>query len=502
MDDVLTKLADAERLNAERKQKISDLERSLADTIDQNTGTVGGLENRVNSLKADVARLEQELETTAAARDTALAGIKAQKDAVERDAARIVELEADLARVTTTDGQRKKAMDNLLLEVASMEEERETLRSELSDARRQIKKLGARVDDQKVAVSPDLSEEMAKLEEENSRLKRKVAALEASAREVGEAPSPGAGDRSGEAELSAMERTEWERTKADLEDEIAEMRKAAEKHASVVGDLKADLAEAERAKGQLSGEVEQLRNRKVDVRSSDLFQEMEKVNVTLREKLVQIEGERQRLDKQLKKLEKRDERFDDEIGHEKDLRLKAETELTDARAREVEYQDLIERMMAQVPQLEKQIVEQDEENRKLKQELTDKNEDLRAMTVELEKREHRLIKAERVAEVLESAREDVLRASDREKLDMHYNMAAVYAREGKFSEAEQEYLHALRLDPTDADVHYNLGILYDDELKSPAKAVVHYRRYLKLSPHGPDADQVRNWLMKLEMKMK
>jgi len=79
-------------------------------------------------------------------------------------------------------------------------------------------------------------------------------------------------------------------------------------------------------------------------------------------------------------------------------------------------------------------------------------------------------------------------------------MASVYARDGKFAEAENEYLQALRIDPTDADVHYNLGILYDDEMKQPEKAMVHYRRYLQLNPHGPDADQIRNWLMRIEMK--
>jgi tetratricopeptide (TPR) repeat protein len=93
-----------------------------------------------------------------------------------------------------------------------------------------------------------------------------------------------------------------------------------------------------------------------------------------------------------------------------------------------------------------------------------------------------------------------LRAGDREKLNMHYNMASVYAREGKFTEAENEYLQALRIDPTDADVHYNLGILYDDEMKQSEKAMVHYRRYLQLNPHGLDADRVRTWLRKLEMQ--
>jgi tetratricopeptide (TPR) repeat protein len=290
--------------------------------------------------------------------------------------------------------------------------------------------------------------------------------------------------------------------KSDLDKEVAHLQKISKKQGATLSSLKVDLAAAEQMKGQLSKEVSKLKNRKIDVRSSDLFQEMESLNVTLREKIVQIESERQRLAKSEKKLLQRDERFEDDIDHEKNLRQKAETDIADARARELEYQELIERLMAQVPQLEAQIMELTEKYDETQRRLYDREEDLLALKSELEKREHRLIKAERVAEVLESAREDVLHDSDKEKLDMHYNMAAVYAREGKYEAAEQEYLHALRLNPTDADVHYNLGILYDDELKSSTKAAVHYRRYLKLNPHGPDADQVRNWLMKLEMKKK
>ena len=66
-------------------------------------------------------------------------------------------------------------------------------------------------------------------------------------------------------------------------------------------------------------------------------------------------------------------------------------------------------------------------------------------------------------------------------------------------EAEQEYLKALRIDPTDAFCHYNLGILYDDELGSKRRAAMHYRRYLLLAPYSPDVDHGQEWLNRLEM---
>ena len=121
------------------------------------------------------------------------------------------------------------------------------------------------------------------------------------------------------------------------------------------------------------------------------------------------------------------------------------------------------------------------------------------MEVELQKREQRLIKAERMTAVLEKARDDVAQVSERERRDMHYNMAVVYAKEGRLREAEGEYLRALQIDPNDPAVHYNLGILYDDELNDKGKAAMHYRKYLKLSPHGSDVDAVKSWLLKIEM---
>lgn len=90
-------------------------------------------------------------------------------------------------------------------------------------------------------------------------------------------------------------------------------------------------------------------------------------------------------------------------------------------------------------------------------------------------------------------------SSDR---DVHYNSGVVYALQGKYDQAEKEYLSALRLDPTDADVHYNLSILYEDQLNDPGKAVGHYRRYLELKPDATDAEMVTSWLTAAKRKIK
>ena len=128
-----------------------------------------------------------------------------------------------------------------------------------------------------------------------------------------------------------------------------------------------------------------------------------------------------------------------------------------------------------------------------------RDQQLFALQVELDRREYRLAKAQKMADLLAKTRTEVLQSNNREKLDMHYNMAVIYSKEGRSRDAEAEYLKALRIDPSDADIHYNLGILYDQDLKNPKRAMMHYRRYLAIRPSAADVDQVKSWIVELDM---
>jgi tetratricopeptide (TPR) repeat protein len=70
----------------------------------------------------------------------------------------------------------------------------------------------------------------------------------------------------------------------------------------------------------------------------------------------------------------------------------------------------------------------------------------------------------------------------------------------QYSEAERLYLANLKGGPDDARIHYNLGVLYEDYLKNPAKAAQHYRKYLELNPKAPDRELVRQWLVELDLQ--
>jgi tetratricopeptide (TPR) repeat protein len=62
---------------------------------------------------------------------------------------------------------------------------------------------------------------------------------------------------------------------------------------------------------------------------------------------------------------------------------------------------------------------------------------------------------------------------------------------GAFREAVRAYESALDGTPKTAEVHYKLGNLYDDKLKSPLSAIHHYDRYLELSPSGGRAKEAK-----------
>ena len=85
-----------------------------------------------------------------------------------------------------------------------------------------------------------------------------------------------------------------------------------------------------------------------------------------------------------------------------------------------------------------------------------------------------------------------------EKAKVYYNLGLSYDESGMYKKALAEYRKALKITPNDPDIHYNLGVLYDDHIKNKKKAIYHYKMYLKLAPHAKDASQVAYWIKEAE----
>ncbi len=79
---------------------------------------------------------------------------------------------------------------------------------------------------------------------------------------------------------------------------------------------------------------------------------------------------------------------------------------------------------------------------------------------------------------------------------MAYNeLGVLYRRSGRLEEAAAVYSDGLKIDPNDEDIHWNLGILYDRYLPTPARALAHYERYQQLT-QSEDV-LLHSWISKL-----
>jgi tetratricopeptide (TPR) repeat protein len=123
--------------------------------------------------------------------------------------------------------------------------------------------------------------------------------------------------------------------------------------------------------------------------------------------------------------------------------------------------------------------------------------DVMGLVLELQKKEAQLQSAINEVARLRSWIEKIKTSSQSEKSIMHYNMGCMYKLYKQYSKAEQEFLKALAISPEDPNIHYNLGILYDDDLENKEAAATHYGRFLELSANEQDRAKVQEWLSAL-----
>lgn len=86
----------------------------------------------------------------------------------------------------------------------------------------------------------------------------------------------------------------------------------------------------------------------------------------------------------------------------------------------------------------------------------------------------------------------------KEEFLVHYNLGCIYKVYRHFDKAEAEFLKALEIKPDDSASHYNLGILYDDDLGNKSKAAAHYKKFLEHSNDEVERAQVLEWLESLQ----
>jgi tetratricopeptide (TPR) repeat protein len=93
-----------------------------------------------------------------------------------------------------------------------------------------------------------------------------------------------------------------------------------------------------------------------------------------------------------------------------------------------------------------------------------------------------------------AALEQAVKVSPKQAV-FHNQLGVSYRHKGQFQKARNAYEQAIALDENHADAHLNLGVLLDLYLGDAPLALVHYERYLALSPAGDAA--VGKWVADL-----
>ncbi len=81
---------------------------------------------------------------------------------------------------------------------------------------------------------------------------------------------------------------------------------------------------------------------------------------------------------------------------------------------------------------------------------------------------------------------------------VYNNLGEALRRLGRVQDSRQAFRMALSYNPDYAPAHFNLGVLYEEDMKEPERAIYHYRQYLALRPDAEDAEKVRAWIAELE----
>lgn len=74
-------------------------------------------------------------------------------------------------------------------------------------------------------------------------------------------------------------------------------------------------------------------------------------------------------------------------------------------------------------------------------------------------------------------------------------LGMLYRRNGRHAAAREMYNQGIAANPDNANLHWNLAILYEQYLSEPALALSHFERYQSLT--GSDEEQLQRWIVEL-----
>ncbi|OGX18085.1 MAG: hypothetical protein A3K83_03075 [Omnitrophica WOR_2 bacterium RBG_13_44_8b] len=311
----------------------------------------------------------------------------------------------------------------------------------------------------------------------------------------------------------------------DLKQQILVLQKERQTYA-------ASLAQSERKIKELEAENEilfkqnqemssSLKENSVKLREKD---QLEKRNDTVRQAYLQLKDNFQQLEKQYKQLQ--DAGKDKEMNQLKaklgglEAALKNSVSAKDYSELKIKSQDLeaqlakLQNTHQQLGQQHKQLQDANNLSAAQLQDLKSKSGRLESVSKELDglKQDYAKLKetyeklakdkasleAKMEKENVSSRLSKVMQRNDelaKENSILHYNLGVCFTQAQDFNKAVLEFEKVLKLNPNDSETHYNLGVIYAEQIQNSAKAIEHFKKYLTLSPQDVDADRARRYIM-------
>lgn len=448
------------------------------------------IKSEIWNLKERIARLtdsEQKLWRAKQVSDSEVAALTRQYEQEENA------MKGAIARISSTDSKIQRMLAMHERDVSARKKNLQSLKDQLKDASGRMKDLA----NEKIRIEKDLSSGMEELKAQGI-----------SPESIEEKPTLGRRD-------SQSQKTMADETKNGAGGPAADIRNwenARQKVSADIMDVSKECSALEEEILSLENEIA-LKTREVRIREAE-FDEVKKDSKMKAEAIKRmLPATKTKLDAALdanKKIEADLSRLAAEHLMVEEA-IKVKTEELKVRISVLVSKEEQNRLLSDTeelsPAVRKAGLKEEELGAKIKvmfKAMTDENNRLiaenKAILEKLRKAEESALDAKRKARAAEKIPEELKVKLDKERVDMHFNLAVVYEKNGLYRDAEREYLKCLSIDPSDSGVHYNLGILYDDKLNMNDKAMNHYYKFLALRPMGETAERVRDWITKLELE--
>ena len=86
--------------------------------------------------------------------------------------------------------------------------------------------------------------------------------------------------------------------------------------------------------------------------------------------------------------------------------------------------------------------------------------------------------------------------------DLYYNLAVLYLKNNQYADAARSFKKTVSLNPKDKNAYYNLAVLYESYLNDKKQAFDYYAQYLKLSSKADDTGEIKSWMGQIKKELK